>query len=360
MRRALLILIASAMVVVSCQVNDKSDSLNLFKENPKGKVVAEFDGLKLTDAYLEAYLGQLNPYIKKQYQDPEKKKELVTRMLETEILARKSIKDGTAMDPVLLSKIKNMIARHYYATKLKIEVENKIKVSEDDMKKYYEDNKKAKFTQAGKVKASHILIKTDKKRSEKEAKKIAESVYRKALSAKTPQAFAILAKKYSEDEGTKLRGGTLSYFQRTEDGGKMIKEFSDAAFALKNVGDISKPVKTTFGWHIIRLDAVKPEIVSLFKDAKSRIESTMKADLRKKAFETEIKNIKKESGFKLNEANIAALDLKIPEDVKAQKDPMQKRPQRKLNNPETSRKIKQLLEQQKKAAPGNKGIKTEK
>lgn len=73
MKRALLVVIASAMVFASCQVKEKNDSLNLFKEEAQGKVVAEFDGLKITDKYLEAYLGQLNPYIKKQYQDPEKK-----------------------------------------------------------------------------------------------------------------------------------------------------------------------------------------------------------------------------------------------------------------------------------------------
>lgn len=285
-------------------------------------------------------------------------------MLETEILARKAVKEGVASDPVLLSKIKNMVARHYYSTKLKIEVEDKIKVSEDEMKKYYEDNKKEKFTQPEKIKASHILIKASKDRTEADAEKLAQSVYREALAAKTPEAFGTLAKKYSEDEGTKLRGGTLSFFERTEDGGKMVKEFSDAAFALKNVGDISAPVKTSFGWHIIRLDAVKPKIESEFKDVKARIESTMKADLRKKAFETEIENIKKEYGFKLNDANVNSLDLKIPEDVQEQKGPqMMQRPQMQLKNPEVARKMKKIVEEKNRAndaAPKNPGIKTEK
>lgn len=98
----------------------------------------------------------------------------------------------------------------------------------------------------GEVEVAHIMLKN------KDAKSIAvnklkiDSIY---AMLKEGQKFAELAKKYSQDSGSAQNGGKLAKFGV----GKIIKEFSDEAFALKNRGDYSKPFKTSYGWHIVAL-----------------------------------------------------------------------------------------------------------
>ncbi len=122
------------------------------------------------------------------------------------------------------------------------------------LKKYYDSNLD-KFSQEKQVRASHILLKLPPKASAKkeaEVRKKMEGILAKAR--KNPASFAELAKKHSEGP-SKKDGGDLNYFTFK----RMVKPFSQAAFALKKVNDISGIVKTAFGLHIIKLTGVKPE-----------------------------------------------------------------------------------------------------
>ncbi|HUT53790.1 MAG TPA: peptidylprolyl isomerase [bacterium] len=135
-------------------------------------------------------------------------------------------------------------------------------VSEEEIKKYYDDSKDRYMTAPEKVRASHILVRVSPDAPEKDvadAKTLIDKIYAEAIA---PGAgFAQLAKDHSED-GTKDQGGDLGWFARRDVAGSfglpsMVTEFEDAAFALKNSGDISKPVQTQFGWHIIKLTGRK-------------------------------------------------------------------------------------------------------
>ena len=107
-----------------------------------------------------------------------------------------------------------------------------IRFTAADAKKYYEDNP-AQFKVAAGRTASHILVPT---------KAEADKIRAEATDAN----FAELAKEYSTDTGTKDQGGSLGQIQK----GQLVPEFEKVAFALKS-GEISEPVKTQFGWHII-------------------------------------------------------------------------------------------------------------
>jgi peptidyl-prolyl cis-trans isomerase D len=112
--------------------------------------------------------------------------------------------------------------------------ENKAKV-----KSYY-DTHKDEFSSQAEVRASHILIKGDTADSKKKAEGLKKD-------AETGD-FSELAKKHSEDEGSKEKGGDLNYFSK----GRMVPEFEQVAFSLP-VGKVSDPVKTAFGYHIIKV-----------------------------------------------------------------------------------------------------------
>lgn len=111
-----------------------------------------------------------------------------------------------------------------------------IEITDEEMAEYFETNKE-KFGQEEQVKASHILVETEEEALEVKAK------------IDAGEDFAELAKEYSTDAANSEQGGNLGYF--AED--KMVKEFSDVAFSL-GIGEISDPVKTNFGYHIIKVE----------------------------------------------------------------------------------------------------------
>jgi len=120
-----------------------------------------------------------------------------------------------------------------------------------------------KFTLPAKVHASHILVDT-KARTPEEALQRIRQVREQALGGKK---FEELALEYSDDPSAKGNKGDLGFFEE----GKMVKPFSDAAFALSSPGDISEPVKTVFGYHIIRLHEKQPKQVRSFEVVKEKI-----------------------------------------------------------------------------------------
>lgn len=358
MKKTLLIFAVVLMSIVSCNIKQGSGN-DLFPQDD-GKVVAEFDGIKITDKYLASYLNDLNPYLKSRYNTPEKKEELITKIVEGEMIARKAIKDGALEDKALLTKIKSTIARYYSGTKMKIDIENDLKVTTEDMKKHFEENKD-KYDQPEKVKASHVLIKVEEGADKAKAKKIAENVLKEVQAkAKDPRSFTKLVNKYSDDKGSKRRGGDLGYFERTEEGGKMVKPFADAAFALNKVGDISGLVETQFGFHIIKLTGKRDKVVKAFDDVKKSIEQTLKTQKRKDGFQERIEKIKKELGFKLNKEAAQAIDLVIPEEVNQSAKSFDKKSPQKNIDPAKVKQLQKMLQKKGKTDAIKKGKKGKK
>lgn len=142
-----------------------------------------------------------------------------------------------------------------------------ITVPDADIQAFYTQNL-AQYQTPAQVRASHILLKLEGK-DEKQVQALAEDV---AQKAKAPGAdFAALARQYSEDESNNTNGGDLDYFGR----GRMVAEFEQAAFAMKP-GEISNPVKTAFGYHIINVVDSKPDTTRPLTEVRADIEEQLK------------------------------------------------------------------------------------
>ena len=149
-----------------------------------------------------------------------------------------------------LELVKNNMLKNYAMHK----VFESVTITDKELKEYYENNKETLFSPVTYT-ASHILVE-----DEKEADKIYEEI-------KDGKDFAKAAEEYSLDPSAK-NGGQLGSFPR----GVMVKEFQEGLDSLK-VGEISKPVKTEFGYHLIKLDD-KKEIESTFEEIKDQVRST--------------------------------------------------------------------------------------
>ena len=146
-------------------------------------------------------------------------------------------------------------------------VRETVQVPDADVEAFYNQNK-AQYSSEGRVRASHILLKTEGK-DDATVKAKAEALLKQA---KAPNAdFAALAKANSEDEGSAVNGGDLNYFGK----GQMVPEFEQAAFSLKP-GQTSDLVKTTFGYHIIKVVESQPESVRALADVKPEIVEQLK------------------------------------------------------------------------------------
>lgn len=142
----------------------------------------------------------------------------------------------------------------------------KVEVTTEELQAYYTDHQ-SEFGSPEQRQVSHILISVaaNAPQSEQDAAKAkAENVL--AQIKKAPAKFAELAKQYSQDPGSAAHGGDLGLFGR----GMMVKPFEDAAFSLKQ-GEISDLVKSDFGYHIIKVVAIKPVRVASFDEVREAI-----------------------------------------------------------------------------------------
>jgi peptidyl-prolyl cis-trans isomerase C len=199
--------------------------------DPK-EVVATVNGKQITRQDVLASAADLPP----QYQAQIDKlfPQLLNRLIGIQLVVAKGREAGLADDPEVKRLIQQAEDEAISRTYIQKVIDQK--VTDDAIKKVY-DADLAEHPPEIEIRASHILVKT-----EEEAKAIIEQL-------KGGADFATLAKEKSIDKGSGQNGGDLNWFTKET----MVKEFSDAAFAMQR-GDVSKvPVKSQFGWHVIKL-----------------------------------------------------------------------------------------------------------
>jgi peptidyl-prolyl cis-trans isomerase D len=147
-------------------------------------------------------------------------------------------------------------------------IRSKVVVPVADIERAYND-RIGEYTTPEQVRASHILLKTEGQ-DEAQVRAQAEDVLKKA---KAGADFAALAKQYSQDEGSAPNGGDLDYFGR----GRMVPEFDAVAFAME-AGQVSDLVKTSFGFHIIKLVDKKPGTTRPIEEVRAQLQDQLSVE----------------------------------------------------------------------------------
>ena len=211
-----------------------------------GKVLTEAD-LRLAESEIGTDLGTLS--------GPQRRYVLVEYLIENQLFADaaegQKLGSGPAFDERMAYWKRRALRDAYFEQAVKSQV------GEGAAKTYYDDQVKH-LKPEDEVQARHILVETEDK-----AKEIAEKL-------KGGADFAQLAKENSKDPGSKDEGGMLGFFGK----GQMVPQFEEAAFKLK-AGEISGPVKSNFGWHIIKLEARRAKKPPSFDEVKDRLVNAM-------------------------------------------------------------------------------------
>ena len=250
---------------------------------PAQTVIAEFDGGKITAEEINMFLNTVNPQYMSQLQNPQMKEMLINQVIESAILASVAKSTGMDKDPEVQAMIdlqmNSIFASRYYDKEIK-PLRDAVQLSDSELKQYY-DSHQNDYLQ-NKVKASHILVDT-----EEEAKEI----YKKVTAA--PDTFAAVAKEKSKDKGSAANGGDLGWFEK----GRMVPEFEKVAFDTPK-GKIAEPVKTRFGWHIIKVEDKVEGVISPFDDVKETIRTTLLENKKKDVVETLVNALKDKAHLK--------------------------------------------------------------
>lgn len=238
----------------------------------ENKLIAEVNGLKIYQEDLFNLLAAMED--KARFNSKEGLNVLADELVNQELLlqdAKENKLDNEEEFVKELEIVKNNMLKNYAMHK----IFEKVSVSEDEIENYYEENKDTLFSPVTYT-ASHILLE-----SEEMADKVLDQI-NEGLD------FKQAAKKYSLDP-TKDNGGSLGSFPK----GVMVKEFQEGLDKLK-IGEISNPIKTQFGYHIIKLDN-KTDSSNTYDDIKDKVKSTYEMVKRQEKYIEKIKDLTKKA-----------------------------------------------------------------
>ena len=250
----------------------------------KGEVLVKFNNGKITVDEFNKEMSKVPDFAKSIFEGPEGKRKYLDDLINRELIYIDAKKKGIDKGKEYIELVEKFKKDALLEVLLKKEVEEKAKVDDSELEAYYHSHPE-EFRLNEEVRASHILVKT-----EAEAKEVLKKL-------KGGSDFTRLAMELSMDPGSAKNGGDLGYFGR----GKMIPEFEGAAFKLKQ-GELSEPVRTQFGYHIIKITGRKPGQLVDYSKVVDVIRQRLVREKQKKVFEEWVAGLRKNADIKVNEA----------------------------------------------------------
>lgn len=273
---------STAVLLSQLTVNGQAAAPKPAAEQAGDPVVITIGSMKVTKSEYETFINALPPQIQNEAKGPNKRK-VAEQYAELRMMAEEARKRKIDQSPATKAQIAFQIDQ-MLAQMLFRDLQNTVKVDDAAVQKYYDAHK----NEYEEVKARHILVRFkdsrvplregQKELSDDEAKAKAIELKKKLDGGAD---FATMAKAESDDTGTGAQGGDLGQFGR----GQMVPEFDTAAFS-QPVGKVGDPVRSQFGYHLVKVEERKSKALAEMKD---QIEKQLRPELAKQ----EVENIKK-------------------------------------------------------------------
>lgn len=269
------------------------------KESPAESVLAKVNAVTITEEDFISKINRLPAWAKDRFKGEAGKKEFLDELIKEELMYQEAKKLGINKEKEFQDTIKDFKKVTLISTLLKNEIEGKAKVDTKEIRDFY-DKHQDEFMTGLEVKASHILVNAETE---------AEDVLKRIQNG---EGFSKLAEELSMDKGTAKNGGDLGFFGR----GRMVPEFEKAVFSLKP-GETSRPVKTKFGYHIIKVTDKKEGRTRDFEEVKPSIEKRLTIEKQRSLFDSYIEKLKgKPNKIEINDKALKKLTIKTAPEKK--------------------------------------------
>jgi len=279
--RVLALAIAAVMIFsVLAFAQEKTAGSN--EHNSGEKVLAKVGGIEIKAKDVDAVIAQLPPQQAFMFNTDSGRDKILTELINRELFYIWSEENGVADNDDFktdLERVRKSLMTNYAMQDLMKD----INVSSDDVSKYYDEHKD-KFVEQEQVRASHILVDSEDQ---------AESIL--SLLKKGDKTFEDAATEFSKCP-SKAKGGDLGFFSH----GQMVKTFEDAAFSMK-VGELSKPVKTEYGWHIIKVTEKKPSRQKELSEVRGHIKDELMGERQMKRYNETVETLKAKHSVEIME-----------------------------------------------------------
>jgi len=250
----------------------------------QGKAIATIDGEKITVQEFNNELDKIPMNMKMLVASQSGKRSFLDRLIVQKLLLREAKKENIEKDKEFQDKLAEFREQLIMQTLLSRKVTTALNISNEDLQKYY-DAHKEDFKKEKEIRTRQIVVKT-----EQEAREI------RAKAAKG-EDFGELAKKYSLDPSASTTGGDIGFHPK----GTLIPEYEAAAFQLTKVGQVSEPVKTQLGYHVIKLEEVKVSSYAPFAEVKDFIRQKITQEKQAEMVQKYIEDLKKNTKIVVNE-----------------------------------------------------------
>ncbi|MGA2193094.1 MAG: peptidylprolyl isomerase [Nitrospirota bacterium] len=256
-------------------------------------VLAVVNGDPITVEDFREEAATLSPVAVRALQEDNNKDKFLDNLVDKQLIVQKAESMGLEKDPEVTKRMQRVKDTLLLGLFVKDEVLDKVKVTDQDVKDYFDKNK----NNMGEVRISHILV-----ASQPEAQDILNKL-------KAGGDFAKLAKEYSLDTKTKNSGGDLGYIKWEQFGSASLK---DAAFKL-NPGEVSGIIQSQFGYHIMKVTDKKPATDAQFAAMKDQLRELVAEKKKEDMFDSIVKGLKEKAKITKNEEGLKTINLGGPQ-----------------------------------------------
>ncbi|MDR1048867.1 MAG: peptidylprolyl isomerase [Synergistaceae bacterium] len=247
-------------------------------EKDPERVLAKVEAHEIKEKDVDEVIASIGPQ-GAMYDSEQGRNAILNELVSARLFALSAVKDGLDRTDAYARALENF--RLQTLARLAIDkVMEDIAASEDETKKFYDENPE-QFTTPEEIRVRHILVSDDVASADKIA--LVRDELGKGVS------FDVLATEHSICPSAP-QGGDLGFFSR----GQMVPEFEEKAFALKTPGEVSDPVKSSFGWHIIKLEERKEPSVAPYDGVKQQIAQYLTNEARGRKYQELLDGLKKE------------------------------------------------------------------
>jgi len=239
------------LLLSACQEPHDVHTVNAIQQTP----IAQIGTQTIYNEDIDAELRALPPHLQHLSQNKNARQQILKTLIRRSVLSQQAFKLGLDQDTLVHRRIKRSRDSIMIEALRDWESSQLPTPKPKDIETYYKLHL-SHFTIPEQIHARHILVRQ---------KDEAQAILKQLKHHKDD--FASLAAHHSIDDSNKSRGGDLNWFPH----GIMVNTFEKVAFALKNIGDISKPIKTQYGWHIIELLGKRPAYTQSLKESKDEI-----------------------------------------------------------------------------------------